>query len=93
MLDMQSRGCDNACMTKKVSFYVRIERTADTSAEHELGYPSRVGQVRYSKTFATRVKAQREADAWSAAGEFVHYAPSDWTAAVHEGKAPRKGSN
>ena len=75
-----------------MSFYVRIERIADNSADHAMGHPSKVGQVRYSKTFSTFEKAHREANAWSARGEFRMYAPSDFDATVIEGRAPRKGN-
>lgn len=61
--------------------HVRRERIADTSAAHELSRPSLVGQVRFSRTFATRALAQREADAWNNTG--------DWAATVEKGRAPR----
>jgi len=73
-----------------VSYYVKITRVADTSAEHELGHPSRVGSVRYSRTFSTRTAASREADAWAARGEFARYAPSDFDAEVLDGPSPPK---
>ena len=73
-----------------MGYYVKGTRIADNSAAHDMGAPSKVGKVRFSKTFRTERAAQREADAWTSSGEFAQYGPSDWTAEVLPGRAPRK---
>jgi len=44
---------------------------------------------KYSKTFATRKAAQREADAWNGAGDFAQHGSCGWTAEVIGGPAPK----
>jgi hypothetical protein len=66
-----------------MGFYVERTRTVDESIEFELGQaPSKVGEVKYSRTFPTEHAASREANAWISVG--------GWTAEVREGRAPRQ---
>ena len=54
-------------------FVVKRERTRDSSCAHELGAPSKVGEVKYSRTFRTLPQAQREANAWNETGDWFAY--------------------
>lgn len=64
-------------------YHVKRTRTHDSSVDHaQLGYPSKVGQVGYSRAYANAEQAEREAAAWRATG--------DWTAEVIPGRPPRR---
>jgi hypothetical protein len=74
-------------------WHVRRERVTDTSVSFaQGGVPAApgVGSAQYSKTFRTERAAQREADAWNGAGNFAKHGPTDWTAEVKPGRAPRQ---
>ena len=69
-----------------MSYYVKRTKVRDTSAAHaQLGFPADTGKVGYSRNFATQAEAQREADAWSNAGEYARHGASDWSAEVLPG--------
>jgi hypothetical protein len=75
------------------SHHVRRERVKDTSVSFtQGGVPATpgIGSVRTSKTFRTARAAQREADAWNGAGDFERHGPTDWTAEIVPGRAPRE---
>ena len=72
--------------------HVSRTRTRDTSVSmQQMNRPATpgIGSVRYSKEFASRAEAQREADAWNGEGDYAKHGPTDWHATVVPGRAPR----
>jgi hypothetical protein len=63
-----------------VSYYVRRIRTRDQRCAVVLGQTDETGKVKVSRTFRSLTKAEAEAQAWSATG--------DWYAEVVSGRAP-----
>lgn len=65
-----------------MSFHVKRTRTRDEREDIVTGMrPSRIGEVRHSKTFPTAAAAQCEAAAWESTGT--------WTTEVVPGPSPR----
>jgi hypothetical protein len=71
-----------------MSHHVIITRVADSSARHAMGGRSEVGKITTTRTYHSEADARREADAWSHAGDYARFGPSDWTAEVKPGPAP-----